>query len=277
MRFSVLSLGVLLLLLPALLVQQIAAAQDSSRPAYKFSEYGNISYEGVMAELDNYAIELQYHSDARGYIVVYRSRRDLPGVSHQYGIREKNYLVNDRGIEPSRIVTLDGGLSDSLRVELWVAPKEADLPAPLRPNQPARIELTTAIKYDVQYHPLPHDTRAFEMGEENPAMLDGYANLLRANPELRGYIIGYAQYCAPCGYDARERPRILQDASGTARRMLEEKRQILIRRHGIDASRIILIDGGSRRYRGIELWLVPPRASAPKPSATVRPRGRRQR
>lgn len=278
MRLSLLSLGLLFVLLPALLAHQPAFAQEANRPASKFSEYGNVSYETVMAELDNYAIMLQAQTDTRSYIVVYRSRQDLPGTSHRYGLRERNYLVNDRGIDPGRIVIIDGGLSDSLRVELWIVPDGANLHAPLQSDQANRIELTSTVKYDEQYHPLPHDTRAFDMGEDDPARLDGYANLLRANPELRGYIIGYAQFCATtCGEDARGRPLILRDAPGTSRRMLEEKRQYLIRRHGIAPSRIVLIDGGYRHYRAIEMWLVPPGASAPRPSSNVLPRGRRQR
>ncbi len=276
MRACLLSLSLLSLLLPVPRAHSLPPAQGTSRAAYKFLEYGDVPYESVMAKLDQYALELHTQQPAsRGYVVVYRGRRDLPGINHRYALREKNYLVN-YGIEAEQVVTIDGGVSDSLRVELWMVPGGANLPVSLQASQATPLGLISTVKYDEQYHPLEHDTRAFDMGEEDPAMLDGYANQLRANPELRGYVIGYAQYCATCSYK-NGRPLILRDAPGTAGRMLEEKRQNLIRRHRIDPSRIVLIDGGYRGWREIELWLVPPGAPAPRPSSNVRPRGRRRR
>jgi hypothetical protein len=58
---------------------------------------------------------------AKGFIVTYRSRRDLPGLSNRLAIRSKEYLVNTRGLALDRIATVDGGEADCLAQELWIA------------------------------------------------------------------------------------------------------------------------------------------------------------
>ncbi|HEX5709408.1 MAG TPA: hypothetical protein VFX96_19050, partial [Pyrinomonadaceae bacterium] len=53
------------------------------------------------------------------------------------------------------------------------------------------------------------------------------------------------------------------DPAGSATRMLREVRRALTREHGIPASRIRLVNGGHRRLRQVELWVVPRGAHAP--------------
>ena len=48
--------------------------------------------------------------------------------------RAKNYLVNTRGIEATRITTVDGGCRADLAVELWIVPTGANPPAATTDN-----------------------------------------------------------------------------------------------------------------------------------------------
>ncbi|HEX3280432.1 MAG TPA: hypothetical protein VHR36_04305, partial [Pyrinomonadaceae bacterium] len=95
-------------------------------PATKFDEYGNIKFNDEKARLDNYAIQLQNQPGAQGYIIAYGS---CAGEAQARADRAKDYLVNTRGIDAGRIVTMDGGCRSDLTVELWIVPTGATPPA----------------------------------------------------------------------------------------------------------------------------------------------------
>jgi hypothetical protein len=92
----------------------------------KFDEYGNIRFNDEKARLDNYAIQLQNQPGSEGYIIAYGT---CVGEGQARADRAKNYLVNTRGIEAGRIVTIDGGCRADLTVELWIVPTGATKPA----------------------------------------------------------------------------------------------------------------------------------------------------
>ncbi|HUS12230.1 MAG TPA: hypothetical protein VMZ30_17320 [Pyrinomonadaceae bacterium] len=95
-------------------------------PAVKFDEYGNIKFNDEKARLDNYAIQLQNQPGSQGYIVAYGS---CAGEAEARANRAKDYLVNTRGVDASRLMTVDGGCRSDLTVELWVVPTGATPPA----------------------------------------------------------------------------------------------------------------------------------------------------
>lgn len=92
----------------------------------RFDEYGDIRFNDEKARLDNYAIQLQNATGSQGYIIAYGS---CEGQGQTRADRAKDYLVNTRGIEASRITTIDGGCRSDLAVELWVVPTGATAPA----------------------------------------------------------------------------------------------------------------------------------------------------
>jgi hypothetical protein len=95
-------------------------------PAVKFDEYGNIKFNDEKARLDNYAIQLQNAPGSQGHILAYGA---CAGEAQARADRAKDYLVNTRGIDASRLVTVDGGCRSELTVELWVVPTGAIAPA----------------------------------------------------------------------------------------------------------------------------------------------------
>ncbi|MGH9971598.1 MAG: PKD domain-containing protein [Pyrinomonadaceae bacterium] len=92
----------------------------------KFDEYGDIKFNDEKARLDNYAIQLQNQTGSQGYIIAYGT---CEGQGQARADRAKNYLVNTRGIEAGRIVTIDGGCRSDLTVQLWIVPTGATPPA----------------------------------------------------------------------------------------------------------------------------------------------------
>jgi hypothetical protein len=107
-----------------------ASCSTSVRPlaevARKFDTYGNIRFNDEKARLDNFAIELQNNPGAQGYILAYGS---CTGEGQARADRAKDYLVNTRGIDAGRIVTVDGGCRAELTVELWIVPTGATPPS----------------------------------------------------------------------------------------------------------------------------------------------------
>lgn len=90
-----------------------------------FDSYGDLSWEDEKAHLDNFAIALQHDPDTIAYIVVYAGRRACVGESKDRALRAKKYLVNTRGIQPSRIKSINGGYREELTVILQPAPRAA--------------------------------------------------------------------------------------------------------------------------------------------------------
>ncbi len=95
-----------------------AFAQAGEPTAQKFDEFGDIQASDLIARLDNLAIHLQNQPNAKTFLIVYCTRRDLPGLNNRYAHRMKSYLVDSRGILPERVITVDGGIADCLAQEL---------------------------------------------------------------------------------------------------------------------------------------------------------------
>ncbi|MCA1572970.1 MAG: hypothetical protein LC770_00200 [Acidobacteria bacterium] len=101
----------------------------------KFDEFGKISRNDQKARLDNYVIELQNDRTSTAYVIIYPRQRDIyPGqrdrqVQAQM-TRIVDYLVNSRGFEAGRIVTIVGPPRGDMFVELWTCPQGATPPTP---------------------------------------------------------------------------------------------------------------------------------------------------
>jgi hypothetical protein len=107
---------------------------------------------------------------------------------------------------------------------------QASVPAPVRPT-----------KFD-------------EIGEiardDEKARLDVFAIELQNSPGAQGYIIGYGG-------------RVKR--FGTGQQRAARARDYVVTTRGIDASRIVVIDGGTRATGSTQLWIVPAGATPPQP------------
>ena len=91
----------------------------------KFDEYADLKFNDEKARLDNLAIQLQQEPGSQAYYVVFGSC-DTEGGARS--TRAVDYLVNNRGIDRSRITVIDGGCRESLTIELWICPTGAGAP-----------------------------------------------------------------------------------------------------------------------------------------------------
>lgn len=127
-------------------------AHPAASPIQPFDSFGDICCNDEKARLDNFAIALRHQPDSQGYIVFYGGRRqNYPycwsarqrlqrrGESQARAARLKPYLVSTRGIDPARVVVIDGGYRESWSAELWIIPKGESPPTPSPTIQPREI------------------------------------------------------------------------------------------------------------------------------------------
>lgn len=96
----------------------------------KFDEYYDITRNDEKARLDNYAIELQNEPGRQGYIIIYPARKVKSKEAQQRAQGISDYLINSRGIDPSRFTIKIGAARENWLIELWVVPQGAALPPP---------------------------------------------------------------------------------------------------------------------------------------------------
>lgn len=88
----------------------------------RFDEFPDIARNDEKARLDNYAIELKNDPTATAHVFVYPGENGRPGDVQRHITRVVDYLINSRGLEARRIVTLVGPPRGELMVELWTCP-----------------------------------------------------------------------------------------------------------------------------------------------------------
>ncbi len=95
----------------------------------KFDDFPAIPRNDEKARLDNYGIELQNDPTSTAYVIVYPGQYGRSGDVQRHQTRIVDYLVNSRGINTQRIITITGPPRGALLVELWLCPQGAKPPA----------------------------------------------------------------------------------------------------------------------------------------------------
>lgn len=110
----------------------VAQIQVPTVPSRKFDEFPSLARNDEKARLDNFAIELKNDPTSTAYVIVYPGLNGRPGEPQKHTSRIVDYLVNYRGIDSRRIITLIGPPRGELLVELWISPRGATPPATTR-------------------------------------------------------------------------------------------------------------------------------------------------
>lgn len=106
----------------------ISADIDKKPEATKIDEYGTANEEEEMARLDSFALQLANDPTAQGWVIVYAGKSGKSGESKTAIERIRTYLVKIRGVDSSRIITMDSGKKENLSRELWLVPQGATAP-----------------------------------------------------------------------------------------------------------------------------------------------------
>jgi hypothetical protein len=97
-------------------------------PSREFDVCCTCSFDDQKARLDNLGIELQNDPSTTTYIIAYAGRTSRNGQAERLMARAKDYLTAKRGVDPARIITLNGGYREEDCVELWIVPQGATPP-----------------------------------------------------------------------------------------------------------------------------------------------------
>ena len=236
----------LLLFCVALLASSLTVAQTSNATARKFDEFGDVQASDLIARLDNLTVTLSSEPSSKAFLIVYRTRRDLPGLSNRYAHRMKAYLTQSRGLPSERIVIVDGGVASCLWQEVWIVPPNS---AP-KPREDAynNSYQPSVYKFDDLFYQIgndPGEMSYWPIAPENlMAYLESFGETLMKDRKQIGYLVAF-----------RDSKR---DNRGAAQRMLRTERNFLIREFHIEPSRLKTVDGGYRPSRTMELWIAEP-------------------
>lgn len=253
-----------------------AAAQDGGAlAARKLHEFGDVLPTHMAAILDGFAAELESAPSAHAFIIVYRSHRDLPGLSARRADWMRGHLLRNRNVKADRVVAVDGGTAACLWHELWLVPP-GGAPKP-RPDAYSRgfADTSVALKFDEYDFTIPEDM-AESFSAEYEGGFEGFADALLKQPRSLGYVIAYAGHRTETWDEAQEdgasrtRRHVVTDPRGMTQRELRRARAALVRR-GVPPSRLRLVDGGYRRWRAFSFWVVPRGARPPVPTPNVYP------
>lgn len=245
------------------------AQQTNTPAARKVDEFGDIQYSDLIARLDAFAIQLQNDPTARGFIIAYRSHRDLPGLSSRLAERTLPYLIYSRGIDAKRITAVDGGAASCLVQEIWIVPP-GTVPKIRDDAYQQYFTDTEAVRKFDEYYYSPFKIAIEGEGGEGDS-LGAFAAALRPEPRAQAYVIVYPQY-----YINSDR-HVEIDSQTRARNIMGAMRRELVNKHKIAASRVTVINGGYRRATQIELWIVPRGEHAPIATPNAFPRSRTRR
>jgi hypothetical protein len=94
----------------------------------RFDEYGDLDFNSETGRLDTFAMALDRTANLKGYIVVYAGKIACPNQARSRANRARTYLINKRGLNPTRIFAIDGGYRERFSVELYALPENAGPP-----------------------------------------------------------------------------------------------------------------------------------------------------
>ncbi len=249
-------------------------------------EFGQQNSESLMARLDAFRIVLEQNPAAKGYIINYRAKDLSFGSPIRFQTKLQNFFVRYFKLSPGRFKIINGGTGDELKTQVWIVPSGSK--PPIADSVSEKFEFDKSALFDSFGYPEPFNNGCCGIDnyehEEKNASLDVLAQTLKENPTAKAYLIFYGQYCNDCSFTYKysrsgqltgEERIIYLDSSKTITGILRKEKNYLLKQHGIDASRVITINGGYRKWQAIELWIVPQGGEAPKPKPETFPKKKR--
>lgn len=229
-------------------------------------EFGGITPEDMAARLEHLKPIVQKNKK-KGYIVVFRGKKQPIGFPIRYSQLLKTYLSFEMGLLQDQFKIVYGGEKEKFTIQLWSAPKMGSIPIENVAAERANVE--TPILFDSFLYPSDYGGPGCcyihaSTEESKLATIAEIGKILNDNPDSR-FVIRF--------FGSRREPEIggNADFQRSISKILKKERDYLLNTIGIKKNRIITIDGGYREWREIEYWLVPKDGEIPKARSSVAP------
>jgi hypothetical protein len=268
---------------------QTAAAQHDNKPnARLLREFyhlgGSCEFAAILNELGE---ELKRDPDLRAHLIVYSgytqafARKQTPrGLLYRGSLAIQDALLHDMGVDPNRVKIVDGGRREAFMGQIWILPIGARPPEPT-PDPKLQPYDDAENPFDEYRFRARYDSDTLMQFEGTDERLTGFAEEMSSKRGVTGYIIGYGS-CNTTNSELRHRDGesdhmvVLArkcDKPRTGKKLAEKEKQLLVKEFGVDATRLVTVDGGFRPHnQTIELWVIPQNASPPQPTPTAFPR-----
>ncbi len=102
------------------------------KEALLFDEFPTLANDDDKARLDGLAVELQNNPSYQGYIIMYpgTDRISQTRTPERLAKMSLDYLVSQRGVDPSRLSIVQGGTRPRTTYQIWLVPPGAQTPVP---------------------------------------------------------------------------------------------------------------------------------------------------
>lgn len=107
----------------------------------KFDEYGDLKPTHERYRLDNAASYAVSVTDSEIYIIAYAGREAHPGEAETRASCARDYLIKEHKISAERIRAIDGGYRERRQVEIYVEPKDGDIPLARPTLRPSKVKI----------------------------------------------------------------------------------------------------------------------------------------
>ncbi len=110
----------------------IEKIQEIPNVPIAFDEFPTMSNDDDKARLDGLAIELQNNPSVQGYVIMYggTDKRSQSRTPEKLSRMALDYLVSQRGVDPSRLTIVQGGTRPTTTYQIWLVPPGATTPVP---------------------------------------------------------------------------------------------------------------------------------------------------
>ncbi|MBC7796642.1 MAG: hypothetical protein H7Z37_07205 [Pyrinomonadaceae bacterium] len=250
-----------------LLSTQCLAQETFEKPqARLIDEFGNEYPTRTAARLDNFAVEIQNNPSAKGFIISYHSQTELAGKSARNLKGCENYLTESRGIDKNRLIFIEGGEAQNTVTELWIVPF-GTTPKIRQDAYKKVFNDKITKKYDSYYFPIEDKNAPVSEYEGcygfcNDASLGTFASLVKKDNDATAFVILYPE---------------ISDRKTVFAKMLQSVRRDLTKKYELPLLKLKIINGGFRRQRSVELWILPKGEHAPVATPNAFPKVRKKR
>src|SRR6185369_11696338 len=127
-------------------ITRVPPPEKRSIVGREFDTCRSCTNDDQKARLDNLVVELQNDPSTQTYLFAYSGRNSPTGQADRLLDRAKDYLVNRRGVDASRIVMANGGFREEDSLEVWIVPNGAQPPQPTPTIQAGDVKPRPAKK-----------------------------------------------------------------------------------------------------------------------------------